>query len=225
MKRPHRPMPQSRDPVQRAFREQDSIGWYQFLMGRLSKSFAKAQSSHFKHLKQSKSGTSWVRSLIVQILELPWKMWDHRNQILHDPNHPSKLEHQLDVAIHIQEQFDLGDSTLWQQDKHMLHRYSPEHLGKLPLHLRESWLSQVQQARQLAAALPDPDIIPADPNQPLLTAFLAPPVTPLSDSSSSSSDSSFQPSLVSTQDDIFDPILYFSESDSFAESSTNTDQS
>jgi hypothetical protein len=76
-----RPIPQ---PLQAAVRDQTTLGWDQFLQGRIAKSWTPLQPTNFAGRQLRNTGKPWAAALTLAIWELSWQMWDHRNGILHN---------------------------------------------------------------------------------------------------------------------------------------------
>jgi hypothetical protein len=67
--------PADNSKLRRAVKEQDTIGWEQFLYGRVSKKLIRYQGNYLGETYNSKkTGTKWTQSLLKQIHEIPWDM-------------------------------------------------------------------------------------------------------------------------------------------------------
>ena len=67
-----------------AIRQQDSLTWYSFLCGFYSRNWRAVQRDHLLHIRSSKSSLLWMSKLQRRIWEIPWKLWEHRNNQLHN---------------------------------------------------------------------------------------------------------------------------------------------
>ena len=113
---------QSPDPrvLQAAIKEQDVIGWENFLFGRFSIKLRNHQQWHLDRIGSSKKATSWASSLINETWDLVFQMWDHRNKInkgtltAQDKKELKSLQHQ------VKKQFQKGRKGLNQTDHHLL---------------------------------------------------------------------------------------------------------
>jgi hypothetical protein len=73
-----------------ALDSQSAIGWNNLLMGRLSDRWEPLQHTYFLTLGRQSTGRSWAVSLIIQLWQLSWNQWDHRNGIDKNTLHPEK---------------------------------------------------------------------------------------------------------------------------------------
>jgi hypothetical protein len=64
-----------------AVHHQDEIGWYNFLMGRISVKWHAVQHWYYEWLGKSNTGRKWAVALIKKIFKVSWDMWDHRNDV------------------------------------------------------------------------------------------------------------------------------------------------
>ena len=60
---------------------QDCIGWLAFFEGCIAVEWASVQEAHFIGLGQRNTIKRWATSLVVQLWEAAWDLWDHRNQV------------------------------------------------------------------------------------------------------------------------------------------------
>jgi hypothetical protein len=67
--------------LSRALLDQNTIGWYNFLMRKVSIHWKDVQQQYFAWLKRRNTGKAWVKALIRKVWEISWDMWDHRNEI------------------------------------------------------------------------------------------------------------------------------------------------
>ena len=70
--------------VSRTITDQDAIGWYQFILGRVGRSFAETQHEHLQSIFKKRTGLRWVQALINKLWDVSWDMWAHRNGIKHN---------------------------------------------------------------------------------------------------------------------------------------------
>ena len=66
--------------------DQNHIGWYNFMRGRLAKQWIKIQDGYLHHTKNhctKKNGTTWATNLAHLLLEQWFKLWDERNAARH----------------------------------------------------------------------------------------------------------------------------------------------
>ena len=135
--------------VKRAAAEQDSLGWLQFLRGRVSKGWEDAQERWLVSIttKWKRSSARWM-SKLLKIWEVSFEMWEHRNRVLHNPSHPWNLKKTRDrdaritaeIAAYREPAYLKKDQRLFNHTaEHLLSNYSDEQ--------KEQWLESVAVAR------------------------------------------------------------------------------
>jgi hypothetical protein len=131
-----------------AYLDQQEIGWFNFLQGRISTSWVTIQSDYYKLIDSRRSGATWARRLISHLWELSRKMWLHRNYILHEmPNaETEKLQRKLDRRI--TSQFQQNVDGLSTPHHYLLRRNTLSRVLKWPNHEKTAWLDTVTIARK-----------------------------------------------------------------------------
>ena len=132
--------------LQRALLEQDTIGWYSFLMGKVSIRWQAVQQKYFEWLKRRNTGKAWVKALILKVWQISWSMWDHRNDVRLNTTSPSDRRAIEDFNRKIREEFSLGLDGIGHRDQHWFAKplahvleYDKEH--------KAQWLASVDLAR------------------------------------------------------------------------------
>jgi hypothetical protein len=79
--------------VASALRDQDRIGWSNFMIGRLSDSWTDAQDQWLVQIstRWKRSSARWAKNTVQGIWDILLAMWLHRNSVLHHPQHPWKI--------------------------------------------------------------------------------------------------------------------------------------
>jgi hypothetical protein len=87
--------------LQITYLDQQEIGWFNFLQGRISTRWVIMQSDYYQLINSKRTATTWARRLICHLWELSRNMWLHRNHILHEsPNaETEKLSRRMDRRI------------------------------------------------------------------------------------------------------------------------------
>ena len=62
-----------------AFREQQQIGWHNFMMGRWSPRWQAIQARHYSLIRSRKSSKRWAIAICRELLQISWDMWQFRN--------------------------------------------------------------------------------------------------------------------------------------------------
>jgi hypothetical protein len=134
-----------------AFMEQQDIGVYNFLLGRISSRITALQHIYLRELVDTRqNGTSWTAGLIVQLYDLSFAMWQHRNNILHSPEHPRQLLVRDAILSEVTAQLELGNDNLLACDHHLTLISMAQLKARTDSQLR-LWLETVQLARQAYA--------------------------------------------------------------------------
>ena len=108
-----------------AAREQDSIGWINFLFGRLLKKWRELQRWHLNHYYPTKhySADAWIRRVITKIYRVTKSLWQFRCEFVHGIENvlTSKREKKV-LEKEIKKQFRLGTDGVRGNDRHLLQR-------------------------------------------------------------------------------------------------------
>jgi hypothetical protein len=108
------------------------------------KTFSKA---YYTSLSLDNTGIQWVCQFILQMFNVSWDMWEHRNGIKHNTVTPAK-RHKLDaVDAQIQDEFVTGSTQLLPWDKHWLAESPDALINKYSLVEKNQWLASVACAR------------------------------------------------------------------------------
>ena len=85
----------------KALFDQQNIGWYPFLLGHVSIHWRSVQQAYYTWIGHRNTGKKWVKQLILQLFNISWDMWEHRNGIKHNTLTPEKRRklHTLDTTI------------------------------------------------------------------------------------------------------------------------------
>lgn len=134
-------------PLRKALDNQTSIGWYNLFLGRATKLFAPIQTQYYKQLGRRSTGEMWTSKLIVRLWDVLWAHWEHRNAILHSPQHPWKLAEKQSLWERISELRELGYDALLSQHQYLL-RYSEQRMRSWTMDQQKQWLDCIQSARE-----------------------------------------------------------------------------
>ena len=137
--------------IRQALYDQDKLGWYNFLLGRISLQFSSAQDEHYQAIDSQRTGQSWTTQLITELYKITWSMWEHRNFIRHNQPHPDwDPQGTGDLLDRLAWQWDLGPSCLLADDKALFRNYKKAELRDGDPDELALWLEQVQMARDQA---------------------------------------------------------------------------
>jgi hypothetical protein len=130
---------------------QDRIGWKFFIEGLLSTKWRHAQSRYYK--RQSISSISphqWLSKLLSRLHKLGHALWEHRNQVLHNPNsqYNSRMLQQLHQEIIYE--YHRGAENLPSRDRGRFLLPLGDILLKPTAH-KQTWILNVSAARDAEA--------------------------------------------------------------------------
>ncbi len=146
----------ARDSCRAAAQDQDSIGFFGTMVGRLSSLWESSQASYWQERLSSKSPKHWARHLCQRLLQATHATWLLRNQQIQ--SHLLEAQTQ-DVITSIRSEFELGHQNLLPANQFYLSRdpdsegFSLQHVLDLPLPDQQLWLHSVQQARTRGARI------------------------------------------------------------------------
>ena len=129
-----------------AVEQQDQLGWYNFLMGRVGNQWVHVQQRYYEWLSRRNTGKAWVQALIQKVWSVSWDMWDHRNAIRLDTITPAQLRERAATNRRIVEEFALGPENIGIQDHHWFAKPLAHVLKYDPAH-QSQWLASVELAR------------------------------------------------------------------------------
>ena len=146
--------------------EQNELGWFSFLQGRLSLHWRIRQEAYYKTMGFRRTGRRWVEALIRKLWEISWNMWDHRNKVLHDKDRHKELGDN-ELGQMVRAEYDKGGRDLAPRMKYLL-AAALEEVLEYSVSRKKRWLRSVQAARELCARLRSQ----RDPAQPMITGWL-----------------------------------------------------
>jgi hypothetical protein len=138
------------EAVKQAVYDQDSIGWTQFLRGRLSKKWEDAQERWIIRCstKWKRSSKLWLSKLVQATWEVAREMWVHRNSVLHHPSHPWKQRRVKELAARITTEFEEYEEVHFLPIDRRLFKSSAAHMLEHHSEGRqELWIQSVDMAR------------------------------------------------------------------------------
>jgi hypothetical protein len=132
--------------IQAAILEQDSIGWWNFLLGRMSSKFAPIQQSYYESQSSQRGGNTWLWALMCECIFLSFTMWEHRNNIRHNTLTPRAKAELEALQQRVLDECAKGTGTLLPQDHHWIQ--DKEELLTMDLQDTKTWLLTVTLARR-----------------------------------------------------------------------------
>jgi hypothetical protein len=135
--------------VREAVLEQNSLGWYNFLLGRLSTRWADAQQRYLESIGKRNTGRRWTIAILSKIWDISWDMWEHRNGIAHDTLHPRRLAKLQVIQQEVKDAFGDGCDDLLSRDKRLFDKGLEKILAGSDIEMRQ-WTTSVLLARRRA---------------------------------------------------------------------------
>ena len=134
-------------PVLQCCQDQNAIGWNGFLLGFTSKYWEEVQHAYYVELESRRTGFRWACSLFSQVINMSWKMWDHRCEVQKQPNSLSQLDEHRRINALIQEEYDRGTLGWRHRDRRWFSR-PPHDLFNEPIPYKTEWLQSVTITRE-----------------------------------------------------------------------------
>ena len=134
--------------VKQAAVEQEHIGKFHFLEGKVSKKWMVAQERYWKEQKEKRSPKRWAVGLIGHLLEFTHNMWVARNGIVHErASNGLKLKESRELEAAVREQYHKGYHQLAVKDHHFMDRSLSSILGGSAVN-QQVWLRGIEVARK-----------------------------------------------------------------------------
>jgi hypothetical protein len=102
--------------TQHTVSEQDRLGWYQFLFGRIARKWSDSQQRFLDLLQKRNTSRRWVISAIQKALDVAWDMWEQRNEINNNSLHPRRAEEVLAIRTQLKLLYQKGQDRFLLQD-------------------------------------------------------------------------------------------------------------
>ena len=109
--------------IREAFNTQSQIGWKWILYGWLAKDWRKAQDRWLDRIstKWKPSSLKWSTQVAKWFIEFHHSLWEHRNTIYHDPQHPWRLQAKQEKINTMKQRYvQLASLTLPPSDRWLL---------------------------------------------------------------------------------------------------------
>ena len=160
--------------TQHAVREQDSIGWYQLLLGRIAQKWSDSQQRYVDSLHKKNTGRRWAISLIQKALDVAWDMWAQRNEIMHHTLHPRAAAEVARIKVQLQLLYRKGRASLLAQDRLLFCKSEAKLLKGSPIEMLQWTTSVLTATRRAASAKHDQEATMAS-ERSLMKQWLATP--------------------------------------------------
>lgn len=142
--------------IRQAIMDQDKLGWWQFLLGRITKSLIQAQSNYITRRHPRRHIATWSTKFYDQVWTISFTMWDHRNTALHGTElTPTKVLELAAFRAEIRAQFAMDPTTVLAKDKWRLKPESKEWALDLSYDRSTIWLQHIKDSRDAYQAAQD----------------------------------------------------------------------
>ena len=130
-----------------AQRCQDRIGWFQLLMGFMSKSWLPIQQDYLERHNSKINARRWATQLIKKLMQIAWDMWGDRNDAKHNDRPSVMVRYDLSLNTEIDEILNKDPPYLLPADRHLL-QIPANTLYAYSTIFKELWLKSVRGARE-----------------------------------------------------------------------------
>ena len=129
-------------------KEQDLIGWRNFMEGRMSRSFYIVQMDHLADASGHMNGRDWMKTFIGKVLQMTHSQWIYRNVTLHDKVEGSLRRQKMEAMKSEAELLACSDPlTLPEESRFLLEMDGDRYVrGDCNFHDKAYWLSAMRAA-------------------------------------------------------------------------------
>ena len=153
--------------IQDAVREQNKIGWDNFILGRWLLRWQRIQKNYYALIKSKRSVKRWAAAIIHKLIMIVWDLWSFCNELVHRPKGIKESERHKELNSKIEEEHSKGSLTLIEKDKHLIDVNGLEDLTTGTVYDKQAWLERIEAAR-IAAELEEESKVN---DQRLITEF------------------------------------------------------
>jgi hypothetical protein len=107
--------------IRGAVASQDTIGWVEFLHGKVSVAIAKIQKVHCTLSSCCMTSNNWMKHLIAKLLQVLHSQWLYLNFTLHDKTmHYLRLQHRKEILNKVDHLMDTNPDIIPQGSQYLL---------------------------------------------------------------------------------------------------------
>lgn len=143
---PPPPFPQRQDVTQACI-AQRRYGWRRFMDGFWAKEWEEIQAQYMLQNHNKKSARNLISLLQRRIWQIPWELWEHRNNELHQEGDRTHRQETTDLNNIINQEWERGRDTLPQR-YNSLFNTTRERLLEALFFKKQQWIASVWVARQ-----------------------------------------------------------------------------
>ena len=141
-KTPHPPLPPLTTYLSVQNLKKTSISWIQDLMRLIAHGWREIQISYLRSLGAKISGQIWISSLIRNLWETAWYIWNFRNATLHATDGPKKTEILPRINTRVIYHYNQGITGL-PKICHLLFKTNIHTLLYCPIRQRLAWIASI----------------------------------------------------------------------------------
>ena len=131
-----------------AIKDQQKIGWNNFILGRWSKKWQLVQKRYFAEIGSRKSSLRWTTSIIYKLMMTVWDIWNFRNSLIHGKGGVNQRAKNKDLNEDIRIQLDIGLQNLLKKDQYLRKKYTRSKLlHDSTIVDKQNWIRAVKAAR------------------------------------------------------------------------------
>ena len=142
--------------LQEVLHRQESLGWRAMLEGLPAKGWADLQQQHFDRSQSRRTGRRWLATVVAELVELSFKMWQHRNDV-NDTGETSTVSLEVNKAIEAEH---VKGFWMLPADSRQLGGKPKQQVLRLALSRRQHWLRSIQAARSHQDHLKEKNRVP-----------------------------------------------------------------
>ena len=157
--------------TQHAVKEQDKLGWYQFILGRFGRKWSDAQQRYIDSLHKKNTGRRWTIAIIQKAIDVAWDMWEQRNDIKHNTLHPRAAAAVIDIKVQLQLLYRKGNKGFLAQDKLLFSKSETTLLKGEPSEMLQ-WITSALNAKRRAAQAKNDEAATMQTERELMKAWL-----------------------------------------------------
>ena len=134
--------------IRDAVKDQNKIGWTNWVIGRWSPKWQKVQKLYYKSIRSQRSSLRWATAIIKKFILICWDVWDFRNTLIHGKGGSVDRATNRELNFQIRQQFIRGKRDLLKDDKKLFSKYDRKTLLNMPIDEKRSWLRSMVNARK-----------------------------------------------------------------------------
>lgn len=126
-------------------RDQNTIGWNHFMLGRFSYGWKILQDEYYKKIQSRRTGQRWAELLIKELWRIHWSMWDQRNKALHGTGNHAVLGTR-ELELNIKRELQMGARLLLPTERYLFN-ITMNTVKNWTAEKKKKWLDTVDAAR------------------------------------------------------------------------------